>query len=104
MCSGARLQVVPNRKLQGVVVTGANLLPQRIIEDVFRDQYGQTLNFATFGESLRQLNQWYEDRDIFGQVCPWTLGVYPDNNHKSCCMLVLDLHVACKMSSTAGHL
>ena len=62
------IQVTANKPLNGVVVTGANLLPQRLIEDAFRDQYGSTLNFARFSKSLEQLNNWYNDRDIVGQV------------------------------------
>lgn len=64
------MQVTANRPLKGVVVQGANSLPQRLIEDAFRDQFGSTLNFARFGTALETLNKWYEDRDIVGQVCP----------------------------------
>lgn len=62
------LQVTANKELQGVVVTGANTLPARLVEDAFGDQYGATLNFGRFGQSLDALNKWYEDRDIVGQV------------------------------------
>lgn len=67
---GVRLmiEVKENPKLTGVVATGADMLPQSLIEDAFQDQYGKTLNFENFGRALGQLNKWYEDKGIFGQV------------------------------------
>lgn len=59
--------------MRGVVVSGANVLPQREIEEAFGDQFGKTLNFPAFSASLRRLNRWYEDRGIFGQVTPLSL-------------------------------
>ena len=54
--------------IKGVVVTGANVLPQREIEEAFRDQAGRTLNFPAFSSAVKRLNRWHEDRGIFGQV------------------------------------
>lgn len=50
------------------MVSGANVLPQREIEEAFRDQAGHTLNFPKFSSAIKRLNRWYEDRGIFGQV------------------------------------
>ncbi|BDA46032.1 Outer envelope protein 80, chloroplastic [Coccomyxa sp. Obi] len=62
------LQATANPVIKGVVVTGANVLPQREIEEAFRDQAGRTLNFPAFSSAVKRLNRWYEDRGIFGQV------------------------------------
>merc|ERR1719375_852306 len=62
------IEVKENPKLTGVVATGADMLPQSLIEDAFEDQYGKTLNFENFGRALGQLNKWYEVKGIFGQV------------------------------------
>jgi outer membrane protein insertion porin family len=67
---GVRLtiEVKENPKLTGVVATGADMLPQSLIEEAFEHQYGKTLNFQGFGRALGQLNKWYEDKGILGQV------------------------------------
>ena len=52
------------------MATGANTLPQAVVEDAFRDQYGRTLNFRAFKDSLGKVNRWYEERGIFGQARP----------------------------------
>ena len=49
---------------------GANVLPQKEIEEAFKHQFGCTLNFPQFSGALKRLNKWYEDRGIFGQVNP----------------------------------
>ena len=49
---------------------GANVLPQKEIEEAFKHQFGCTLNFPQFSGALKRLNKWYEDRGIFGQVIP----------------------------------
>ena len=54
--------------LQGVVATGADVLPARCLQDIFAGQTGSIVNFGLFGQSLRNLNQWYQDHGIFGQV------------------------------------
>jgi outer membrane protein assembly factor BamA len=61
-------QATANPLVKGVVVSGANVLPQREIEEAFRDQAGHTLNFPAFSSAIKRLNRWYEDRGIFGQV------------------------------------
>lgn len=65
------MQATANPVIKGVVVRGANVLPQKEIEDAFKHQFGRTLNFPQFSGALKRLNKWYEDRGIFGQVgCP----------------------------------
>ena len=53
------------------MASGANMLPQRVVEDAFRLQHGRTLNFAAFGESINRLNDWYKHRGLLGQVLPY---------------------------------
>ena len=62
------MQVVPNPELQGIVATGANVLPQRVVEDAFRLQHGRTLNFSAFGDAVTRINDWYKDHGLLGQV------------------------------------
>ena len=62
------LQATANPVIKGVVVRGANVLPQKEIEEAFQYQFGRTLNFPQFSGALRRLNKWYENRGIFGQV------------------------------------
>ena len=61
-------QATANPIIKGVVVRGANVLPQKEIEEAFKHQFGCTLNFPQFSGALKKLNKWYEDRGIFGQV------------------------------------
>ncbi len=61
-------QAEPNPVLQGVMVTGADAMPARIIQDSFDGQAGNILNFGLFGQSMRSLNSWYENQGVFGQV------------------------------------
>lgn len=71
------LQVAANPELSGVIATGANLLPQIVIQDAFKDQYGKTLNFGSMHSAIGKLNTWYEDRGIFGQVrCQLAMGMF----------------------------
>ena len=62
------LQATANPVIKGVMVRGANVLPQKEIEEAFQNQFGRTLNFPQFSGALKRLNKWYEDRGIFGQV------------------------------------
>ncbi len=48
---------------------GANVLPARVIEDAFQNQYDKTLNYTDFKGAIQKLDKWYADRGIFGQVC-----------------------------------
>jgi outer membrane protein insertion porin family len=51
-------QLEANPELRGVVSSGANVLPQAVIEEAFADQYGKTLNFRNFRGALAKLNSW----------------------------------------------
>lgn len=62
------VELTPNPKLRGLVVSGGEVLPACIIQDAFRQQYGRTLNFGQFRAALQKLNNWYADRGFFGQV------------------------------------
>lgn len=61
-------QVQPNPVLQGVVAVGADALPTSLIQDVFAGQCGNIVNFGLFGQALKRLDRWYQDRGVFGQV------------------------------------
>ncbi|KAL4449506.1 hypothetical protein ABPG77_007150 [Micractinium sp. CCAP 211/92] len=61
-------EVAPNPELRGFIVTGANALPQAVIEDAFKDLHGRTLNFNSMVQAVGKLNQWYEKKGVLGQV------------------------------------
>ncbi|KAK9793219.1 hypothetical protein WJX73_004123 [Symbiochloris irregularis] len=62
------IQVEPNPVLKGVTAAGADALPARFIHDLFAPQFGSIVNFGLFGQSLKRLNYWYQERGVFGQV------------------------------------
>ena len=64
-----QLQVQPNPRLEGVVADGADVLPASMIQESFDGQCGHIVNFGLFGQSLRSLDNWYQDHGLFGQVC-----------------------------------
>lgn len=41
-----------------MVSSGANVLPQAVVEEAFSSQYGRTLNFRDFQKALGKLNSW----------------------------------------------
>lgn len=41
-----------------MVSSGANVLPQAVVEEAFSEQYGRTLNFRDFQKALGKLNSW----------------------------------------------
>ena len=49
-------------------VTGANALPQRVVEDVFRPLLGRTLNHPHLARAIGSLAAWYNDRKMAGEV------------------------------------
>ncbi|CAM6087732.1 unnamed protein product [Calypogeia fissa] len=67
---GVRLifKVDPNQELKGLVCSGANALPTRVIEDAFKQEYGKVVNIQRLSTVLETLNGWYRDRGLFGQV------------------------------------
>ncbi|WP_293126222.1 BamA/TamA family outer membrane protein [Microcoleus sp. bin38.metabat.b11b12b14.051] len=61
--------VQPNPVLRGVKITGQQVLPQSIIDDSFRDQYGKILNLRRFEEGVKKINAWYQDNGyVLGQI------------------------------------
>ncbi|CAG9465111.1 unnamed protein product [Pedinophyceae sp. YPF-701] len=67
---GVRITFVvqPNPEIKGIVVSGANALPVKVLQDAFAGQYGRTLNFTDFSRAIQVINRWYENRGLFGQV------------------------------------
>ena len=76
------MQVEANNQLKGVTAEGANVLPARVIEDAFQNQYDKTLNYTDFKGAIQKLDKWYADRGIFGQVRFLTL---PNLGHAPIC-------------------
>ncbi|KAF5835670.1 surface antigen-domain-containing protein [Dunaliella salina] len=62
------IRVTPNDEIRGMVAMGANVLPNSVVQDTFKDLYGKTLNFVTFKQAINTLDKWYHDRGILGQV------------------------------------
>jgi len=61
--------VEPNPVLQSVQVQGNQVLTQEAVNQIFRPQYGQTLNFRRLQAGIKQLNQFYQSRGyVLGQV------------------------------------
>ncbi|CAI5529018.1 unnamed protein product [Closterium sp. Naga37s-1] len=60
--------VEANQEMKGLMCVGANVLPTRVIEDAFRDEYGKVVNIQRLNGVLDVLNGWYSDRGLFGQV------------------------------------
>lgn len=78
--------VQPNPVLQSVQVqanvgTGVpSVLPPRVINEIFREQYGSILNFRRFQEGIQRLNKWYQDNGyVLAQVVA-SPQVSPDGN------------------------
>eukprot|EP01018_Ginkgo_biloba_P032555 Gb_22150 [translate_table: standard] len=67
---GIRLifQVEPNQEFKGLICEGANVLPSRIVEDAFRDEYGKVVNIRRLDKVLNSINGWYMERGLFAQV------------------------------------
>ena len=63
---GVRLtvQLSPYPRLRRVVVTGADALPARVIEDALAPSAGRTINFHALRSALDAANAWYDDRGI----------------------------------------
>ena len=62
-------RVQPNPVLTSVRVSGDNVLPQAVLDDIFQEQYGDTINLARFQAGILELNQWYQDNGyVLAQV------------------------------------
>ncbi len=67
--------VQPNPVLRNVQVqanegTGVkSVLPPRVVNDIFREQYGSILNLRRLQEGIKRLNKWYQDNGyVLAQV------------------------------------
>jgi outer membrane protein insertion porin family len=61
--------VEPNPVLKQVQLNGRRIIPEKIVEDAFRSQYGQPLDRTTFQTGIQTLNKWYQDNGyILAQV------------------------------------
>jgi outer membrane protein insertion porin family len=61
--------VETNPVLRGVRIEGGQELPKEIIDQAFREQYNEILNFRDLQAGIRQLEQWYRDRGfVLAQV------------------------------------
>lgn len=61
--------VQANPVLNSVRVEGNQVLPQSVVDDIFKDQYGSILNLRRFQEGVKQVNQWYQDKGyVLAQV------------------------------------
>ncbi|HEY9810692.1 MAG TPA: BamA/TamA family outer membrane protein [Halomicronema sp.] len=66
--------VQQNAILQSVVINAVpadavGVVPQSVVDEIFRPQYGSILNLRQFQEGVRKLNQWYKDNGyILAQV------------------------------------
>lgn len=67
---GVRLifRVEPNVEMMGLKVYGANVLPSRIVEDAFREDFGKVINIHSLNRAMDTVNGWYNTRGLFGQV------------------------------------
>ncbi|MBE9226044.1 BamA/TamA family outer membrane protein [Phormidium sp. LEGE 05292] len=54
--------VEPNPVLRSVQVEGSQVLPKDLLDQVFREQYNEILNFRDLQAGIKQLEQWYKDR------------------------------------------
>ncbi|MBW4488684.1 MAG: BamA/TamA family outer membrane protein [Trichocoleus desertorum ATA4-8-CV12] len=54
--------VQANPVLNSVRVEGNQVLPQSVVDDIFKDQYGSILNLRRFQEGVKQVNKWYQDQ------------------------------------------
>ncbi|MEG4211722.1 BamA/TamA family outer membrane protein [Microcoleus sp. S13_B4] len=61
--------VQANPVLRGVTITGQQVLPQSVIDESFRDQYGKILNLRRFEEGVKKINAWYQENGyVLGQI------------------------------------
>ncbi|MEO1430665.1 MAG: POTRA domain-containing protein [Cyanobacteria bacterium J06633_8] len=70
--------VQPNRILLGVNIEGNQVLPQEVVNQSFKEQYGKILNLKKFQAGIKKINQWYKDNGyVLAQVID-TPKVNPD--------------------------
>ncbi len=62
-------EVTPFAPLSTVKVEGKQVLPDSVITDSFKDQYGKPLNLKSLQQGIKKLNQWYQDKGyVLAQV------------------------------------
>ncbi len=71
-------EVELNPPLQAVVVEGSNALPPDVIEAIFEQQYGQTLDFQQIEVGIEQLNTWYQENGYRFAEVSQTPEISPD--------------------------
>lgn len=62
------IKVTPNTPFKGLVASGANVIPNRVLQDAFRPLIGKTMNYVHFGRAVEKLDRWYQDQGVLGQV------------------------------------
>lgn len=62
------IKVTPNPELKSIVATGADALPNTVVQEAFRGMYGKTVNFKHFAKGLKHIDTWYKDNGVLGQV------------------------------------
>lgn len=61
--------VQPNPVLTDVRLSGNQVLPQDVADEIFAEQEGEIINLIEFQDSILELNQWYQDRGyVLAQV------------------------------------
>ncbi|XWK86510.1 MAG: BamA/TamA family outer membrane protein [Phormidium sp.] len=61
--------VEPNPVLRSVQLQGSQVLPKDLVNQTFREQHNEILNFRDLQAGIRQLEQWYRDRGyVLAQV------------------------------------
>ncbi|MEM6403229.1 MAG: POTRA domain-containing protein, partial [Cyanobacteria bacterium P01_D01_bin.116] len=68
---GVRIQFVvePNPVLRAVKIQNNQKLPQEVVNQSFKEQYGQILNLKQLQTGVQKLNKWYQDNGyVLAQV------------------------------------
>ena len=61
--------VTANPVLKKVEISGSKIIPESVINQAFRSQYGQPLDRRTFQTGIQTLNEWYKDKGyILAQI------------------------------------
>ena len=59
----------PNPVLSDVRITGNEVLPQTVVDEIFADQKGEIINLLEFQDGILALNQWYQSNGyVLAQV------------------------------------
>ncbi len=62
-------EVQQNPVLQSVQIEGRQVLPDAVINDAFKEQYGSVLNLVQLQEGVKKINKWYQDNGyVLAQV------------------------------------